>query len=174
MFTQDNFSVNKVEFIQGNKFTAKPIKLDFSSLENKSYRIDLELYGVRHNDSSYEGRVFVNNSDANIDTPKDIKHGYIDSFYVFGHGGICYGDKGHCEVPEYKNYYDLRRSHPLTPLYLQVDITKAVNYLKDKSESLVVTIVPVVKKDEVKMQNLEKILEFEKLSIITYDWPGTK
>lgn len=170
MFTQDNYEKNNTVFVEGNKYVSKPIKVNFKNLENSFYRVDLELYGVLHNNSSYEGRVFIDNPKADINTLTNPENGFAGSFYAFGHGGVCYGDKGHCKVPESQNHYDLRRSHPLTPLYIQVEITEAVKKLADKEE-IIITIVPAVKKDDVKMQNLSETLQFEKLSIVTYDWP---
>ena len=75
-------------------YVSKPIKIDFKNLENLFERADLEFYDIEHAESSFEGRVFLNNPDANINTEKTKENGYVDSFYVFSHGG-CFGDAGH-------------------------------------------------------------------------------
>src|SRR5215213_2955245 len=97
-------------------YVSDPIALDLESMENRFYRADLEIYGLEHGGASYEGRVFINNRNANQETPKTAENGYAGSFYVFGHGG-CFGDPGHCDVSEHRREYDLRLSHPLTRMF---------------------------------------------------------
>ena len=59
---------------------------------------NLEIGGIKHTGSSYEGLVYVNNPDAALATGADPTAGYVGSFHVFGHGG-CFGASGHCEAP---------------------------------------------------------------------------
>ena len=71
----------------GNKLTSPPIKVYYNRDENDFYTVDIEFYGVDVSGPSYEGRVYVNNPDANESTPLDDKSGYVGSYYVFGHYG---------------------------------------------------------------------------------------
>lgn len=57
---------------------------------------DLIFYGIDPSRPSYEAHVFVNNRDADLDTTRDLYHGYVGSFTIFGHGR-CAGDEGHCD-----------------------------------------------------------------------------
>lgn len=57
---------------------------------------ELIFYGVERRGASYEARVFVNNRQAALDTPRELADGYAGRFTVFGHGG-CVGDSGHCD-----------------------------------------------------------------------------
>src|ERR687894_86961 len=95
-------------------YISDPIPLDKTG--KALYRIDLEIYGLDHGGASYEGRVYVNNRDANQDTPKKEENGYVGSFNVFAHGG-CFGDLGHCDIMPDRRVYDLRPSHPLTQMF---------------------------------------------------------
>ena len=95
-------------------YVSKPLYLDINKLENRFKRADIEFHGVDHSGASYEGRVFLNNPNANRTTIKTAPNGYVGSFYIFGHGG-CYGNEGHCEVHNERRPYDRRPSSPLTP-----------------------------------------------------------
>jgi len=78
-------------------------------------RADLVFTGVDHGKSSYEVRVFLNDPAAD--------GAYAGRFHVFGHGG-CFGDLGHCDVPEPSaDPTDLRPRHQLTPLTTYLTVT---------------------------------------------------
>src|ERR1051325_3295550 len=83
--------------VSPKKYVSESIKLDISKLENDFYRADLIFHGLDHSGPSYEGRVFINNTRANSETPEDPKEGYAGSFFVFGHGG-CLGNENHCDI----------------------------------------------------------------------------
>jgi hypothetical protein len=130
------------------------------------HRADLHLHGVQHRGDSYEGRVFLDNPEAAPATPLEIESGYAGSFYVFGHGP-CYGDDGHCAVPEGPIHpFDYRRPHALNPRLAVVTITEALQRLIDSGGSeFTVTVVPSNVRDE----EVGDILHFDQLSLVTYD-----
>jgi hypothetical protein len=102
-------------------------------------RADLIFLGVDHSGHSYEARIFFNNPDANIETPRDADNGYAGSFFVFAHGA-CYGEEGHCEPDdEYRDVFDLRPPHPITPITQTVIVTDAVQRLE--TDEVTVTVV---------------------------------
>jgi hypothetical protein len=107
-------------------------------------RADIVVTGVDHSGPSYEVRLFLNNPNADVNTPRTLEEGYAGRFTVFGHGG-CYGDLGHCDVPlASTDPTDLRRPHPLTPLNTYVTITDALRHLLERGDQLhTVTLVPV-------------------------------
>jgi len=106
-------------------------------------RADVVFAGVDHSTSSYEVRLFFNNPAATADTPLAAEQGYAGRFTVFGHGG-CYGDEGHCDVPEpSRDPTDLRPPHPLTPLDTYVTVTDALRRLLATDALRTTTLVPV-------------------------------
>ena len=154
-----------------NKPTIFKTEIRLSLKDSKSIaKATLEFHGINHSGPSYEARVFLNNKNANEKTTKTEKNGYAGSFYIFGHGGRCYGGPGHCKIPpkDTVDPYDNRRSHPLTPTFRYVTITKQLQKLAKKTNKISVTIVPIAKSYD-EMADFENILQFEKLSLITYD-----
>ena len=107
-------------------------------------RADLVFTGVDHSAGSYEVRVYLNNSTADVRTPRQAEEGYGGRFTVFGHGG-CYGDAGHCDVPAVSpDETDLRPQHPLAPLNTYVTITDALQRILAAGGTLeTVTLVPL-------------------------------
>jgi tyrosinase len=107
-------------------------------------RADVVFSGVDHAQSSFEVRLFLNNPGADSSTERNEANGYAGRFHVLGHGG-CYGDVGHCDVPDRSgDVTDLRPPHPLTPLDTYVTVTDALNRLLDAGQKLAtVTLVPI-------------------------------
>ena len=68
-------------------FTSKPIAAEFASPSHRLSRADLEISGIYHGESSYEGRIFFNNLTATVATPRTARSGYAGAFHIFGHGG---------------------------------------------------------------------------------------
>ena len=133
-------------------------------------RADVVFTGLDHSQGSYEVRLFLNNPDAEATTPRTSEEGYAGRLHVFGHGG-CYGDTGHCDVPERGlDPTDLRGQHPLTPMDTYVTITDALRRLLDAGESLqTITLVPVsVTPQRVARQPAPELLQFTDVSLETY------
>ena len=151
-------------------YISKEINLDISKLESEFYRADIELHNVDHSGPSYEGRVFLNNSNANHKTELTLANGYVGSYNIFGHGG-CFGEVGHCDVPTERRMYEYRSSHHLKPQYKRIIITDALKKLGKKTTKFVVTVVPVIpgKPVEETKSLIKEIVKFEKIGIITYD-----
>ena len=149
-------------------YISKPLHLDINTLEGKFNRADLEFIGVDQSGPSYEGRVFINNPNADHDTPKNFDNGYVGSYYIFGHGG-CFGDVGHCDRREWRPY-DHRLPDPLRPAYIPLTITEQLREMGKNNKSFTITIVPVLarKRRSYKVE-LDRIVKMEKISITTYD-----
>lgn len=153
-------------------FTSKPIPIN-KNPENNFYRADLEFHGIDHSGMSYEARIFLNNESANYKTEQNDSANYVGSFYVFAHGG-CFGDAGHCIVKPRNDPYDDRLSHPLTPAFKFLTITKHFNRIMQNIDQITVTVVPIVKRDpdmekESDMSDINNVLKFEKVKLVTYD-----
>jgi hypothetical protein len=130
--------------MQGNTYTSQPISAADIPFEGVS-RVDIEFEQVDHSGASFEGRVFLNNSEADENTAPSPENGYAGSFFIFGHGG-CFGDEGHCEVDTERAFdpFDPRRSHPLQPVQMSVEATEAVQRTASEGGDITVTVVPVI------------------------------
>ena len=129
-------------------------------------RVDLVFYDVALSRGSYEGRVFLNNEDADADTPTDFAHGYAGSFYIFGHDG-CAGDAGHCN-PDWSDSddeIDFRRPHHMLPDTVAVTITEALHVIEDLADGVSVTVVAVQPGGD----EARPPLKFEHVRLLTYE-----
>lgn len=150
--------------IVSNIYRSRPISL--AGIDRDFARADIEFHELDHSGASFEGRVFLNNADADESTDKTPANGYAGSFHVFGHGG-CFGDEGHCDVKP-RRTYDPRSAHPLTPAIKVVIATDAVSAaLGGGTETITVTVVPVVTSLTEKC-SADDVLSFESVRIVTY------
>ncbi|MGO8884147.1 MAG: hypothetical protein ACLPUO_02465 [Streptosporangiaceae bacterium] len=141
-------------------------QISLADIDRDFSRADIEFHELDHSGASFEGRVFLNNADADENTDTTAASGYAGSFHVFGHGG-CFGDEGHCDVLP-RRTYDPRAAHPLTPAVKVVIATEAVNAaLGADSETITVTVVPVVTSLTEKC-GADNVLSFESVRIVTY------
>ena len=149
-------------------FTSQPIPVDFASSRHRLTRADLEISGIFHGESSYEGRIFFNNPKATAATAKTARSGYAGSFHIFGHGG-CLGDPGHCEVNEHnRDAFDFRYPHPLTPARKRIDVTKALQEAAKRGRTVTVTIVPVVTAAN-RLCDTVNVFRCENMQFVTYN-----
>jgi tyrosinase len=133
-------------------------------------RADLVFTGVEHAGGSFEVLVFLNNRSATDTTAHDLDRGYGGRFVVFGHGG-CFGDMGHCDVPQTRSADDLRPQHALTPATKIVTITEALQYvLATTTNGLeTVTLVPIAQTPRRKDRAITPdLFRFEGVSLRTY------
>ncbi len=148
-------------------FTSQPMRVDFAADGHRYNDAQLEIIGIDHSQSSYEGRVFLNNTKANQDTPLTLQNGYAGSFHIFGHGG-CFGDPGHCDIHGHRQPYDFRAPHPLTPASKRVNVTNALREVTKSDNKVTITIVPVVNAAN-DLCDVEKVFRCEKLRLLTFD-----
>jgi hypothetical protein len=142
--------------------------LDVGSLDPQPNRGDIEFHHVDHAGASYEGRVYLNNPDANADTGTDDPT-YAGRYYIFGHGG-CLGDPGHCDVKP-RRLYDPRPAHPLTKAKKVVRATDAVTKAIAAGGEVTVTVVPIVEPipyDNVDSKHTDDPLDIGYVKIVTY------
>ena len=73
-------------------------------------------------------RVFLNQPDANADTPTRGNDNFVATVVTFS--GECIGGPGHCDVPpESKRKYDIRERHRKTPGNFRIDATETISKL---------------------------------------------
>jgi tyrosinase len=150
----------------GPKYTSET--LDVGGLDPDAYRIDIEFHDVDHAGASYEGRVYLNNPDADENTGYDDPT-YAGSYHIFGHGG-CLGDPGHCDV-EPRRPYDPRPAHPLTSARKVVRATDAVKRAIEQGDEMTVTVVPIIEPlpyESVDAKHTEDPLDIGYVQIVTY------
>jgi tyrosinase len=149
------------------KVYKSPKKVSLESLPPQFSRADLEFIGVDHSGPSYEARVFINNPNADENTPTAEESGYAGSFNIFGHGG-CFGDVGHCEINGGRDAFDQRPTHPLMPIRKVVIATDAIKKAAAQGPDITVTVVPLVKSWTEKT-DLTDVLVFDHINLVTYD-----
>jgi hypothetical protein len=149
----------------GRRVVTAPVAIaDIAKADFK--RADLEIGGIRHTGSSYEGRVFINNPDADETTEKTDAT-FVGSFHVFGHGG-CYGAEGHCEIPEGRRRFD-RRPLPLAiRMKKRVKITDTLRDAAQAGEDLTLTLVGLPVRGSRRDEEPESVLDIKRMSIVTY------
>ena len=150
----------------GNIFSSPPIKLYINREEHEYYRTDVEFHGVDHSGPSYEGRVYLNKSDANENTALDLKNNYAGSYFIFGHGG-CFGDVGHCDIKP-RRAYDSRREHPLTPALKTVRATTVIRKILKSTDTITVTVVPIISVGG-RMSNVKDVVHVKGIRINAYE-----
>lgn len=154
---------------EAKNLVSSPLQFDIKTLGNKVYRIDLEFQGIDHSGPSYEGRIFINNPQADKNTPMTIKNGYVGSYHIFGHGG-CFGSEGHCEIPtQRRRLHDYRPSHHLRPQYKRVIITESLRKLGRSTNKFNITIIAVSFGTGNNQQSeIQNLIKFDKIGIILY------
>lgn len=129
-------------------------------------RTDLEIGGIRDTGSSYEGRVYINNPDADEETTKS-EPSYVGSFHVFAHGG-CFGAEGHCDVPDDRRLFDSRPLSGAIRMKKRVRLTDALRSAAKAGGELRVTIVGVPVGGSAPDTEPEGILDIKRMSVVTY------
>jgi tyrosinase len=150
------------------RYVSQPVSVPPTEGVAPYSRIDLVFHGVDHSGSSYGARVFLGAPEADESTPLNEESGYVGSFFVFGHGG-CFGDVGHCDVPEApRGPHDRRLPHPLTRQKKTLVLPEPLKgrLLENAGGTVTVTVVPVASESPVVAE--DELLKFDRLSLITY------
>jgi len=127
-------------------FVAPHIKVDLNPHGRPMERADIEFEGVDMSGLSFEARIFLNNPNAEINTPRQPDQGYAGSFHVYGLGVSN----------------DQSQSHPVTRV---VTATEAVRTAADGRGEVTVTVVPVYYGSPT--QSASDIFKVQKVSIKT-------
>lgn len=148
-----------------NIFVSAPIEVPPHDEITDMKSADLVFYGIDHSGPSYEARVFLNNPNADIDTPRTAENGYVGSFSVFGHDR-CFGDEGHCDTTAREtDAFDFRPQHPITPITKTVIVD--ADHLDDLRGSEVVITAVAVDVTGTEAQPSDA-LDFEMVRLLTY------
>ena len=143
------------------RFTSKPIELPPADRPFK--RADLIFYGLDHSGASFEGPGLPR-APRGVGRDAGTEHrAYVGSFFIFGHGG-CFGDVGHCDVPQERDPFDLRPPHQLEPAARILTVTEAVRRLLEReAQATKVTVIASTPAKEP-----ADVLAFETVRLATY------
>lgn len=146
------------------RFRSEEVPVPQQVLQNHR-RAEIRLHKVQVLQRGANIRVFVNQPEADANTPIQNNDHYIGNFTTFA--GFCYGGPGHCDVPpETKRPYDHRMRHHKTPGNLRFDITEAVKKLqKDQNDTHLPLSVHLVVTDLHGHQR-EDLLKIDGVSIV--------
>lgn len=121
----------KGRFVSGPiRLPADPKKLDFK-------RADIEVHGLEQAGPSFEGRIFLNNPNAELNTAPTRENGYAGSFHVYGYG-IWPGD-----LEKESGRQAAKSDEVRAPIHKTVIATEAIRDAARKGQDVTVTIVPV-------------------------------
>jgi hypothetical protein len=123
----------------------------------------LELIGVDQRVPSFSAHVYLNNTRIREESGVEAR-GYAGSFAFFGHGEECWGDEGHCAIPEAVSAFDHRAESTAQPANVTVDITEALTKIADAGEIRVTFLAWV----SGARRSTEEPMKFEELMLVTY------
>ena len=94
--------------------------------------------GVEHAGPSFEGRVFLNNPDADASTPTTAEAGYAGSFHVYAYGWPLPPEMAEAKARQAPG------GPPVNPVdkRLQAD-TETVRAAVERADEVTVTVVPI-------------------------------
>jgi tyrosinase len=149
-----------------DRIVTKRVDLDVVVRSDDFRRADLEIGGINHTGTSYEGRVFIDNPDADEQTPTDDPS-YAGSFHVFGHGG-CFGAEGHCEAPDQRRRFDRRPLARSIRMKKRLKVTDALHRAAARGGQIQFTIVGIPVRGSSPGSEPEGILDIKRMSVVTY------
>jgi hypothetical protein len=130
------------------RYVSPPVELP--DPEVKFTRADLVFYGVDHSGSSFEAQITLGDEPAG-------------AFWILGHGG-CFGDVGHCDIPQQVDRFDLRPPHQLLPATRVVTVTEPIQRLVAAG----LREVPVTVVATTPGNRSNKVLEFDTVRLLSY------
>jgi tyrosinase len=117
------------------RFTSEPITVPEAALR-QHHSVEIRLHQVPQLPLSCYVRAFINQPDANPQTPIHDNPHYAGYLAIFGHGE-CYGGPGHCDIPPPQApLFDLReqRLHN-NPRNHRIDATACIDKLIEQGAS---------------------------------------
>ena len=131
-------------------FNASPTQFSVAVLADGFESAIIEFHNVGHPlEGTRELRVFINQPDADAQTPTDGNDHYAGSRILLGKT-MCYGEEGHCASPQERQKFDTRVRPQMKPIKIYMNVTKTMEIpavVAAQSDRTLVTIV-VVDQDE--------------------------
>jgi hypothetical protein len=122
----------------------------------------LELIGVDQRVPSFSAHVYLNNPKAGPESGTEAA-GYAASFAFFGHGEDCWGDEGHCEIPDAVTPFDRRAESTFQPANITVDVTEALTTVAREDVRVTILAWAVGANG-----SSDQPLRFDELMLVTY------
>ncbi len=142
--------------MHSGRFTSKPMRLELGPNGLNFERADIIIHGLDQSGDSFEGRVFLNNPKAGIETALDPKNGYAGSFSVYGYG-FWPGEPN-------KSPADAKTIR--APIDKDVIATDSIRAAATRNPEITVTIVPVFSRNP--PEDAGHALKLEDVSIKVY------
>lgn len=131
-------------------FNASPTQYSVANLADGFETAIIEFHNVGHPlEGTRELRVFINQPDADAETPTEGNDHYAGSRILLGKT-MCYGEEGHCDLPQERQKFDTRTRPQMKPIKIYMNITKTMKIdavVAAQSNRTLITIV-VVDQDE--------------------------
>ncbi|MEC4817015.1 MAG: tyrosinase family protein [Scytonema sp. PMC 1069.18] len=146
------------------KFGNAPVvEFSLASIEPNFKKAKIEFYNMLHPRSSCEIRVFLNQPDANVNTPTEDNEHFAGSVFLFGHGE-CPGEAGHCNPNRGPiDQFDIRRSSHVRPFVTYIDVTESLRQLMG-SNTVSVKLVAVNPQGE---ELTSPVTDFDAIALTT-------
>lgn len=140
-YSMDSYHFETDKNISFSRLNTAPAGVSDHVMDNHS-KAELRLHRVIQPNLSYGMRIFINQPDANKNTPIEGNDNFAGYVAFFGHGD-CIGGPGHCDPPALnKRLFDRRPVHHNAPRDFKIDVTQTVQKLKAKgAKDLKVTVV---------------------------------
>ena len=149
-------------------FDSKPFPT--GQLRQPYRRADVELHGVDQAVPSYEGRIFLDNPEADRETAPTPENRYLGSFFVFGKVECWGDDESHCREPDERRKFD-RRRNPTRWAKVRVRTPDGLlsRLLEQADDEVTLNLVAVVPdREDYRRFGPADVLRFERISIVTY------
>jgi hypothetical protein len=156
--------LKKVRRISPKKYVSNGIHIDITGLEEPLHKAEIVIQALNGSGFSYEGRIFLNNPNANHETEPSLKYGYVGSYHILGYGGFPSVDAFYIK----RSRFDYRPSQsPVIP-YKRIVVTDALRTLGAHSQKFTITIVPILPSGNNNRSIItnENIIQFDKIGII--------
>jgi hypothetical protein len=146
-----------------DSYVSPPIKLTGALAAREFDRADLVFYDVDAGSASFAANVFIDPAGTKPDLTASRTAGYAGFFFILGHGG-CFGDLGHCDVPQTRDPFEMGPPPGLAPQTKLVDVT---DELKASShDAIIVSVLPTTRSARGPL--LIDALKFSSLRLLSY------
>ncbi|MBW4632352.1 MAG: hypothetical protein KME30_10760 [Iphinoe sp. HA4291-MV1] len=163
MFTLATLTSVMIAF---SKFNAPVAKFSLEHLGKRFETVELQFNDVKHSKDSFEIRVFLNQPDADVNTPLEGNDHFAGSLFVYGQGEYVNETGERISARETRaQEFDLSPGASNTTAFkLYLDITDSLRKMAAKNLEIIVNLVAVDFKGN---QIIKPEFDFGSISLIT-------
>lgn len=140
-------------------YVSGQIQFDINNLEESFQRAELVIENIDCSGFSYEGRVFLNNPDANEETPMSTEYGYAGCYHILGYGGVLQDD---FEVE--RSVFDSRPFRSVLN-HKRINVTDILKLMSRNTNVFVISIVPILP-GGANVSNSEIVVKLDRIGIV--------